>query len=74
MDYRVVAIGVFLLSYGLVECLLGKAFVPAFHFLPDEGFFRRTKNKKVFWVLVIIKLFLGFILIFGSIYNGVVTS
>ncbi|MBU0909159.1 MAG: hypothetical protein KKA54_15645 [Proteobacteria bacterium] len=70
MDYRVIALGVFLLIYGLVECLIGKAFVPAFPFLPDEGFFSKTKNKEAFWVLVIFKVLLGIILILGPIYKG----
>lgn len=70
MDYRVIVFGAVLLIYGFVECLIGKAFVPAFPFFPDEGFFSKSKNKGAYWVLVISKLLLGSILVLGAVYKG----
>ncbi len=71
MDLRIVAFGIFFLVFAAIELIIGKAFVPAWPFLPDTGYVTRENHKTIFWPLVMIKILLGTVFIVGSVYKGI---
>ncbi|MBU0966576.1 MAG: hypothetical protein KKA54_09365 [Proteobacteria bacterium] len=73
MDYRVLAIGVLILFYSLIELSLGKVFVPSWPIFPDEGHITKDKNRELYWLLVLTKVLLGAFLIIAPIYKSVTT-